>query len=147
LENKQISSRSLVSEQVEAIESVFKKHIKESSDRMFLKATWEEIYSYIKSKGIANIEKETIIKYFAEKLLAMTKKGNFKGRSPLIFVAPIEPEQGHSTLGGRKKKKTGIFAGSVVFFLLKEKKKNQFFPSNTIFFSFSLRSDTPRSIE
>jgi hypothetical protein len=60
------------------IESFFKKHIKESSDRMFLKATWEEIYRYIKSKGIANMEKEIIIKYFAEKTVGYDKEGELQ---------------------------------------------------------------------
>jgi len=57
-----------------AIEPFFKKHIKESSDRTFLRATWEEIYRFIENKGITNKEKEVITKYFAEKTVGYDKE-------------------------------------------------------------------------
>ena len=60
------------------IESVFKKHIKESSDRTFLRATWEEIYRYIENKGIASKEKEVITKYFNEKTIGYDREGHLQ---------------------------------------------------------------------
>jgi hypothetical protein len=60
------------------IETSFKKHIKESSDKTFLRATWEDIYLYIKNKGIAGRDKEVIIKYFTEKTLGYDNKGQLK---------------------------------------------------------------------
>jgi TnpA family transposase len=60
------------------IESFFKKHIKESSDRTFLSATWEEMYRYIENKGIANRDKEVIIKYFTEKTVGYDRKGKLQ---------------------------------------------------------------------
>ena len=60
------------------IESVFKKHIKESSDRTFLRATWEEIYHYIENKGIVSKEKEVITKYFTEKTVGYDREGRLQ---------------------------------------------------------------------
>ncbi len=60
------------------IESVFKKHIKESSKRTFLRSTWEEIYRYIENKGIANIEKEVFTKYFNEKTVGYNREGHLQ---------------------------------------------------------------------
>jgi len=56
------------------IESVFKKHIKGSEDRTFLRATWEEIYSYIENNRIASQEREIITKYFTEKTVGYDKE-------------------------------------------------------------------------
>lgn len=56
------------------IESFFKKQIKESSDRTFLRATWEEIYRYIENKAIANREKDVIVKYLTEKTVGYDRK-------------------------------------------------------------------------
>ena len=60
------------------IESVFKKHIKETSERKFLRATWEEIYRYIENKGIASKEKEVITKYFNEKTIGYDREGHLQ---------------------------------------------------------------------
>ena len=60
------------------IESVFKNHIKESADRTFLRATWEEIYCYIENKGSAIKEKETVTKYFTEKTVGYDREGHLQ---------------------------------------------------------------------
>jgi len=65
-------------EKEKTIESVFKKHIKESSERTFLRSTWEEIYRYIENKGIANIEKEVYTKYFNEKTVGYDREGHLQ---------------------------------------------------------------------
>jgi hypothetical protein len=58
-------------------------------------------------------------------------------------VAPIEPEQGHSTLGGRRKKKTGIFAVSLSSSFKVEEKKSVFSKQHN-FFSFNKKPDVSK---
>jgi hypothetical protein len=62
-------------EKEKIIELVSKKHIKESSERTFLRTTWEEIYRYVENKGIANKEKEVYTKYFNEKTVGYDREG------------------------------------------------------------------------
>lgn len=69
----------LVSQEKEKdIESVFKKHIKESPCRVFMRATWEEIYGYILTTDVESKGKDAIIKYFEEKTVGYDKEGRLK---------------------------------------------------------------------
>jgi len=53
------------SEKEKDIESKFKRHIKENTDRTFLRLTWESIYSIIHEA--ANPRKDSILEYFRNK--------------------------------------------------------------------------------
>lgn len=62
-------------EKEKEIDSIFKKHIKESPCRLFIRATWEEIYCYILTTDVQSIGKEAIVKYFEEKTVGYGKDG------------------------------------------------------------------------
>lgn len=69
----------LVPQEKEAnIKSIFRKHINESPNRLFLRVTWEEIYRYIEKAAVTSQEKQAILRYFKEKTIGYDGEGNLQ---------------------------------------------------------------------
>jgi hypothetical protein len=60
------------------IEPMFGKHIKENTERLFLRTTWEDIYRHIRKAGIACEDKETLLRYFSEKTVGYNQDRNLQ---------------------------------------------------------------------
>ncbi len=60
------------------IEAMFRKHIKENIDRVFLRATWEGIYRYVQKASIASVDRETLLRYFSEKTVGYNQDKNLQ---------------------------------------------------------------------
>jgi hypothetical protein len=60
------------------IEPMFRKHIKENIDRVFLRATWEGIYRYVRKASIASEDRETLLRYFSEKTVGYNQDKNLQ---------------------------------------------------------------------
>ncbi len=58
-----------LSEKDKTIEKDFKQHIREKTERTFLRTTWEAIYSFILKSSPESTEKSQITKYFRNKTL------------------------------------------------------------------------------
>ena len=59
----------VLSKQERDIERIFKKHIRESQSRTFLRATWEDIYSHILRSEVSGGGVDAILQYFRNKTL------------------------------------------------------------------------------
>lgn len=60
------------------IEPMFKKHIKENTERLFLRTTWEDIYRYVRKTGVTSEDKETLLRYFSEKTVGYNQDLNLQ---------------------------------------------------------------------
>jgi hypothetical protein len=67
----------ILSGKEEDIEVLFKRHIRESLRRKFLRLTWEDIYQYIKTKPTSK-DNSTMLRYFATKSLGYDSNGMLK---------------------------------------------------------------------
>jgi hypothetical protein len=68
----------VLSEREKEIEAIFKRHIKESQTRRFMRITWEDIYHQILNSNLSGVDKDTIINYFKNKTLGYNGKGKLK---------------------------------------------------------------------
>lgn len=60
------------------IETVFRNHIKESPNRIFLRATWENIYNLILESKAESTQKEKVIEYFRNKTIGYDRNGHLQ---------------------------------------------------------------------
>lgn len=60
------------------IEPIFRKHIKESPNRVFLRSTWEGIYRHVQKAEIVSEDKETLLRYFSEKTVGYNQDRNLQ---------------------------------------------------------------------
>lgn len=63
------------SEREKDIETQFKKHILEDTNRTFLRSTWEGIYRFIQESAIANTRKKLVLEYFRNKTIGYDHEG------------------------------------------------------------------------
>lgn len=68
----------VLGEREKNIERIFKKHIKESSKRSFLRSTWEDIYRFILDIEMRSEEKDKIVKYFENKTIGYNWEGKLQ---------------------------------------------------------------------
>ena len=68
----------VLSEREKEIEAIFKRYIKESQNRRFMRITWEDIYHQILNSNLSGVDKDTIINYFKNKTLGYNGKGKLK---------------------------------------------------------------------
>jgi hypothetical protein len=66
------------SEKERDIERTFRKHIKESHGRRFLRVAWEDIYQSILDSKSRTIEKDRMIGYFENKTIGYDKNGRLQ---------------------------------------------------------------------
>jgi hypothetical protein len=70
------------SEKERDIERTFRKHIKESHRRRFLRVAWEDIYQSILGSKSRTIEKDRMIEYFGNKTVGYDKNGRLQKAFP-----------------------------------------------------------------
>jgi hypothetical protein len=63
------------SEREKDIETQFKKHILEDTNRTFLRSTWEGIYSFIQESAIEKAGKKLVLEYFRNKTMGYNPEG------------------------------------------------------------------------
>jgi hypothetical protein len=68
----------VLSEREKEIEPIFKKHIKESQNRRFIRITWEDIYHQILNGNLSEVDKDTIMKYFKDKTIGYDRNGKLQ---------------------------------------------------------------------
>lgn len=59
----------VLSDREKNIETIFRKHIKETPHSKFLRVTWEDIYHYISNSNLTIKNKDVMIKYFENKII------------------------------------------------------------------------------
>jgi hypothetical protein len=62
----------------ENIETVFGRHIKQSPNRIFMRATWENIYNLILGSEAENIRKVKVLEYFRNKTIGYDRYGHLR---------------------------------------------------------------------
>jgi hypothetical protein len=68
----------VLSESEKDVERMFKKHIKESSNRAFLRVEWESVYRFILDSKLADTEKQRIVEYFKNKTMGYDRNGKIR---------------------------------------------------------------------
>ena len=67
----------------ENIEKVFGKHIKQSPNRIFMKATWKNIYNLILGSEAESIQKGKVLEHFRNKTIGYDRKGLLQKAFPI----------------------------------------------------------------
>ena len=60
------------------VESAFRSLIKETENRRFRRITWEEVYGYFLNVSVESKDKETLLKYFSEKIVGYNRENRLQ---------------------------------------------------------------------
>lgn len=74
-------------DQEKDIKQIFSPHIRTTSDRSFLRLSWEEIYRFVARNGLETHQKTTLMQYFTYKTMGYNRQGELQR----AFAARISP--------------------------------------------------------